>query len=282
LLPRPHFSHLRYFICTSANLASITEHHIQSTETVFFTIMAPPKVTRKRVSDTPKAEISTKRVKPSSDDNETKHQGPRTPRKSGPVLDMSAPVPTVEGFINERALSLFDNVKVLRYLHLLMTQDLQEFRVAAILFWTSYFAYQRGQPLAVRKQLFAIATKRIDRKRFGSWNEYETQCFDVWENEHELLIAGIEKAYNSLLNKWLESPAGQNYRDMIEAARYYPFRASSGVLIHNTLERARSVCIISPQPISFSSIAKKTPRNTTPASNGVTVKSTHCFPSWPN
>ena len=110
---------------------------------------------KKHISETPASTDSSKKQKKMND------TAPSTPKKADPVLDIDLELLKAQVYINSYALSLFEEVKV-PPLKSANCQSCQDFHVMTIIFWSSYFAYQHGQPAEGHKVLLDLVASKID------------------------------------------------------------------------------------------------------------------------
>jgi hypothetical protein len=80
--------------------------------------------------------------------------------------------------------------------------------------------YQRDQPAEGRKALLDLVASKIDPSRF-KWKDNEKFIAQTWDYEHDILMKKIEDKFQSYIDRWMNSSAGEAFAEMLITSRYY-------------------------------------------------------------
>jgi hypothetical protein len=83
--------------------------------------------------------------------------------------------------------------------------------VAAIVFWTTFGAYQHGVPDKIRHALLQYVASECG-------NDWHTDALyrRVWDQEHDAIVDHLHAQVQTYCEQWLDSPAGVAFKDLVD------------------------------------------------------------------
>ena len=88
------------------------------------------------------------------------------------------------------------------------------------MFWSSYFANQRGQPKEGQKALLQLVMSKIKKETFDI-KKHDTEMAELWHHEHDVRLNDIAGKLRKYAEDWLESDAGDGFETMLDAVKYF-------------------------------------------------------------
>jgi len=64
-----------------------------------------------------------------------------------------------------------------------------------------------------------MVKSKLDSSEF-KWKDRESWIQDIWDFEHDVLLANIEQKFQHYVDEWVESEAGAAFTEKIAASRY--------------------------------------------------------------
>jgi hypothetical protein len=118
----------------------------------------------------------------------------------------------------------------------LTKQDIEDFKIAATVFWLSFSANQRGCLPELRASLLNQLVSGCDNDFYKSDDEYKTE----FERLHDNILAVFTRTPNQFATDWVHSPAGEAHFTHCEKMRYVDARSG----LTDSIQRGRRVELV--------------------------------------
>ena len=101
------------------------------------------------------------------------------------------------------------------------------FKTTVFIFWLSWFANQRGCPNKFRSALFTQLVSSTLDKTLVWFTKHFKECEAIWNRIHNATLKVFVDNISQICDGWLNSAAGDYYRDLIKSARYGVLKQAS-------------------------------------------------------
>ena len=95
-----------------------------------------------------------------------------------------------------------------------LTQNVNEFRICALIFWISYSAFQRGTNAKARQELLELVASQ-NRGHGPKWLQANSVESQVWESEYAAVLDSYDAKFTKYANKWLDSDGGKKFSEVV-------------------------------------------------------------------
>jgi len=120
-------------------------------------------------------------------------------------------------------------------------QDIQDLRVASIVFWSALFAIQRGIPdTSVAHSLWSTIWRSKLPKAFKD-NHSEDDAKSTWQFEETTLLRDFENKFIGWKDEWVDSRAGRAYTEWATHKKYTSFVPCSNSRVPKAQDAAARV-----------------------------------------